>query len=203
MAVVAAAVGLSIPVLVLKQMEETRRRKFSEQLVDALMILSSSLKAGLSIVQAFEVIVEEMPPPISQEFSLVGRQLKMGVGLEETLNKMKKRMRSEDLDLIVSAMMVARETGGNLPDTFAQITSTIKERNKLISKVNALCVQGKLQGIIMSFIPIGFAAFVYQTNPEFFSIFLTDRLGRMLIGYAVVSEILGIFFIRKLSRIEI
>lgn len=199
----AGGIGLIIPMFVLSHLEKQRRKKFAHQLVDVLMILSSSLKAGLSLSQSFEVVVEEMPPPISQEFNLLVRQIKMGVSLDEAMMNLKKRMHCDDLDITVSAMTVAKETGGDLTITFTQIANTIQERNKLISRVNALCVQGKLQGAIMSLIPIGFAAFVYKTNPGFFDAFLNDKLGRFLLGYAVVSEILGVFFIKKFSKIEI
>lgn len=195
--------GFVIPLLIIKQLEQNRRKKFASQLVDALMILSSSLKAGLSLPQAFGVLVEEMPPPLSQEFNLVIRQLQMGVSLEGAMASLKKRMRVDDLDIMITATMVARETGGDLTVVFTQIATTIQERNKLLSRVNALCVQGKLQGAIMSLIPIVFGLFVYKTNPSFFGVFFKNSVGRMLLTYAVISEILGIFFIRKLSRIEI
>jgi tight adherence protein B len=199
----ALGLGFAIPFLIIKQLEQNRRKKFTSQLVDALMILSSSLKAGLSLPQAFGVLVEEMPAPLSQEFNLVLRQLQMGVSLEGVMASLKKRMRIEDLDIVVTAMMVARETGGDLTVVFAQIAATIRERNKLFSRVNALCAQGNLQGAIMSFIPIVFGFFVYKMSPNFFGVFLKDNFGKMLLAYAAVSEILGIFFIRKLSRIEI
>lgn len=199
----AAGLGFLIPFSIIKQLEKNRRKKFAAQLVDALMVLSSSLKAGLSLPQAFGVLVEEVPPPLSQEFNLVLRQLQMGVSLENAMVNLKNRMRVEDLDIMVTAMMVARETGGDLTVIFAQIATTIQERNKLLSRVNALCVQGKLQGAIMSVIPIIFGLFVYKMNPGFFDVFLKDNVGRMLLTYAVASEIVGMFFIWKLSRIEI
>ena len=199
----AVGLGFALPFLIIKQLEQNRRKKFASQLVDALMILSSSLKAGLSLPQAFEVLVEEMSAPLSQEFNLVLRQLQMGVSLEGTMATLRKRMRVDDLDIMVTATMVARETGGDLTVVFTQIATTIQERNKLLSRVNALCVQGKLQGAIMSLIPIIFGLFVYKTNPGFFDVFFKNSVGRMLLTYAVISEIVGIFFIRKLSRIEI
>ncbi|MFA4888099.1 MAG: type II secretion system F family protein [Candidatus Omnitrophota bacterium] len=202
-AVGCAAAGLSIPVIVVKRMEAIRRQKFASQLVDSLLILSSSLKAGLSLLQAFEEIVNEMPAPISQEFALAIRQMQMGVALDEAMTQMKKRMRLDELDLVVTAMLVARETGGDLTITFSRVISTIQERNKLIGKVRALCIQGKLQGAIMSLLPIAFAIFVYQSNPHFFDIFFNDNTGRMLFIYAIISEVLGIFFIRKLSKVDV
>lgn len=200
---ICAGFGLAIPAFVIKELEKNRRRKFAGQLVDALMILSSCLKAGLSLQQSFEVLIEEMPPPMSQEFGLLLRQMKMGVSLEEALASFKKRMRVDELDMIITSMMVSRETGGDLTETFATLAITIQERNKLLGKVNALCIQGKLQGIIMSIIPVAFAAFVYQTNPHFFDIFFQDDFGKMLLGYAVVSQVLGIIFIRKFSKVDI
>lgn len=198
-----AVFGLVIPVFVVKRLEISRRKKFSGQLVDGLMLLSSSLKAGLSLPQSFSALVEEMPAPISQEFSLVNRQMQMGVPLDEAMYTLKNRMKVDELDMVVTAIMVARETGGNLTEIFSQVATTIQERNKLIGRVNALCVQGKMQGAIMSILPIFFGAFVYKVNPEFFDIFLKESFGRMLLGYAAVSQLLGIFFIRKFSKIDI
>ncbi len=198
-----AGIGLVIPIVIVRRLEFARRKKFASQLVDGLMILSSSLKAGLSLLQSFEELAQEMPNPISQEFSLVIRQMQMGVSLEEAITKLKKRMRLDELDMVVTAMIVARETGGDLTATFSRVIYAIQERNKLIGRVNALCVQGKLQGAIMSILPIVFGLFVYKVNPDFFDVFLKDNFGRTLLIYAVASEILGIIFIRKLSRIDI
>jgi tight adherence protein B len=198
-----AAIGLVIPIIVVKRLEVVRRKKFASQLVDGLMIISSSLKAGLSLLQSFEALVEEMPSPISQEFSLLIRHMQMGVSLEEAMTKLKKRLNVEELDMIVTSMLVARETGGDLTQTFTRIIYTIQERNKLIGRVNALCIQAKLQGIIMSLLPIGFGFFVYKVNPGFFDMFLKDDVGRGLFIYAIISELLGVIFIRKLSKIDI
>ena len=198
-----AVVGSIIPAIVVKQLERLRRQKFAAQIVDGLMILSSSLKAGLSLMQSFETLVEEMPAPISQEFGLVMRQMQMGVSLEQAIGDMKRRMQLDELDLVVTAMLVARESGGDLTITFSRVITTIQERNKLIGRVKALCIQGKLQGVIMSLLPILFGLFVYKMTPGFFDIFFTDNIGKFLFGYAIVSEILGIFFIRKLSKVDI
>jgi len=199
----AAVAGLAFPILIIKRLEAMRRQKFASQLVDGLMILSSSLKAGLSLLQSFEELAQEMPNPISQEFGLVIRQMQMGVSLEEAITKLKVRMRLDELDMVVTAMLVARETGGDLTQTFSRVIYTIQERNKLIGRVQALCVQANMQGIIMSLLPILFGIFVYKVNPGFFDVFLKDNLGRGLMIYAIISEMLGIIFIRKLSKVDI
>ena len=198
-----AAGGLFLPIVVIKMLEAQRRKKFAGQIVDGLLILSSSLKAGLSLLQAIGELTEEMPSPISQEFGLVLRQMQMGIALDEAMVNLKKRMRVDELDLIVTALLVARETGGDLTITFSKVINTIQERNKLLGRVKALCVQGRMQGVIMSILPIGFGMFVYKTNPGFFDIFLKDPIGRGLMIYALFSEVMGIIFIRKFSKIDI
>lgn len=202
-AAVAAVAGLALPILIIKRLEALRRQKFASQLVDGLMILSSSLKAGLSLLQSFEELAQEMPNPISQEFGLVIRQMQMGVSLEEAITKLKGRMRLDELDMVVTAMLVARETGGDLTQTFSRVIYTIQERNKLIGRVKALCVQANMQGVIMSLLPIVFGIFVYKVNPGFFDVFFKDNFGRGLMTYAIISEILGIIFIHKLSKVDI
>lgn len=202
-ALIGAVFGLGIPLLVITHMEKARRQKFSLQLVDSLMVLSGSLRAGLSLLQSFEVLTEEMPPPISQEFSLVLRENRIGVSLEVSLANLKRRMPTEDLDLIVTAILVARETGGDLTETFNQLIFTIRERTKLLGRLKALTVQARLQGVIMGVLPIAFAFFVYSFNPHFFDVMLTHETGRFLLGLAFFLEILGIFFIRRFSTVDI
>ena len=199
----AAVVGLIIPPLVLKILQKKRRQKFASQITDAIQVLCSSLKVGMSLQQGFEVLVEEMAPPISQEFSLVLRQMRMGFSLENALADLKKRMQVDDLDIVVSALLIARETGGDITDTLMKVVNAIQERNKIISKVKALTIQGKLQGLIMTLIPVAFAIFVYKTDPHFFDIFFKDEVGKMLLTYAICSQLIGTFLILKLSRVEV
>lgn len=140
---------------------------------------------------------------MSQEFNLLIRENRMGVGIEECLQHLRKRMRSDDMDLIVTAILVARETGGDLTTTFRQLVFTIRERNKLIGKVKALTVQGRMQGLVMSLLPVAFAGFAFKTNPHFFDIMFRDKTGQFLIGYAIVSYIIGIFLIKVFSKVEV
>ncbi|MDD4907717.1 MAG: type II secretion system F family protein [Candidatus Omnitrophica bacterium] len=200
---VGVILGLALPLIVIKEMEKARRQKFAQQLIDGLMVLSGSLRAGLSLLQAFEVLAEEMPPPISQEFSLMLRENRIGVPLETSLNNLKKRMKIEELDLIITAILVSRETGGDLTETFNQLIFTIRERTKILGRLKALTVQAKLQGIIMGGLPVAFAIFVYSFNPHFFDIMLEESVGRLMIGASIIMEVLGIIFIRKFSSIEV
>jgi tight adherence protein B len=200
---VGAAVGLGIPRLVVLNMAAMRKNKFQDQLVDGLMILSSALKSGMSLNQAVEILVEEMPSPLNEEFALVMQENRMGVPLEECLVHLKQRMPLDDLGLIISAIGVARETGGDLTEIFSQLVFTIREKNKLERKVRTLTVQGRLQGVIMGILPIGFGFFINYVNPESINVLRNTKVGQMLIVYAVVSEIIGLILIRKLSRVEV
>ena len=199
---IGAAFGIILPRLVIKIMEKNRTRKFCQQLVDALMILSSSLKGGLSLVQSIEVLVEEMPAPIAQEFSLVLRENQMGVPLDECLEGLNKRIQSQELDLIITAIDIARETGGNLTEPFEKLMFTIRERDKLIGKVKTLTLQAKMQGVIMSLMPVFFGIVVYFMNPEFSMLMLENPYGRILLVIAGVLEIVGVFLLWKLSQVE-
>lgn len=202
-ALAAAFAGILIIAFIIKRLEALRRKKFASQLVDGLMLLSSSLNAGLSLLQALNVLIEEMPPPISQEFSLVVRENRVGVPLEECLAKMKRRMDSPDLDMIITVILVSRETGGNLTTIFSSLVTTIRERNRLVGRVRALCTQGRLQGRIMMFLPVAFVYGVYKLDPSLFNFLLNDPQGRIILWYAFASELVGIFLINLLSKVEV
>ncbi len=196
-------VGLAFPTIITKMAAANRVKKFQSQLVDSLMILSSSLKGGLSFIQAMEVLVEEMPAPISQEFSAVLKENRLSVSLEESLRSLRKRMPLEEVNLLISSVLVARETGGDLTRVFARLTETIRDNIKLKEKIATMTLQGKLQGIIMSILPVVFTYFIYRSNPGHFDVMLETSLGRMLLGAAVIAQIVGMILIKKISTIKI
>jgi len=201
--IAAAMVGLAIPNLILKMRYARRKQKFGEQLLDAINMLSSCLKGGLSLMQGFEVLVEEMPAPMSQELGLVVRENKMGITLEESLVRLNKRMDIEELGLVINALLIARETGGELPKIFSRLTMTIRDNRKLKESIKTLTLQGRLQGIIMSTLPILFVLWVASVNKHHFDIMLSNDLGRMLLVVAVILQVVGMFLIRKFSIIKI
>ncbi len=202
-AIVGCFLGFILPSILAKFKEKARVAKFHSQLVDGLMVLATSLKAGLSFLQALEVLVEEMPQPISEEFGLIMKENKMGIRLEESFEKLNKRLPSEDLNLITTAILIARDTGGNLTIIFENLANSIREKTKISEQVKTLTTQGRWQGVIMSFLPIGFAAFIFKTNPEYLQLMLSSQLGRFLLIYAVISELIGMFLISKLTQVEI
>ncbi|MCF7916262.1 MAG: type II secretion system F family protein [Candidatus Omnitrophica bacterium] len=197
------AVGVLIPFMYIKKLEQKRKRMFEKQLVDGLTILANSLKAGLSMLQAMDVLVEEMSPPLRDEFSLVVREIRMGVSLEEAFQHLNQRMPSEEMDLITAAVLVAKETGGDLTKVFARLIDKIRERYKLKEMVETLTFQGKLQGYIMSLIPIAFVLFILNNNPDHFDIMLKDDAGRLMLGLAVVLQVVAFILIKIFSVVKV
>jgi tight adherence protein B len=198
-----ALLGLFIPNLLLNLRDAKRRHKFHVQILDSIMILSSSLKGGLSLLQALEVLVEEIPAPMSQEVGLVVRENKMGVTLEDTLRHLDRRMRMDELSLVINSILVARETGGDLTKVFSRLSTTIRDNRKLKDSIKTLTLQGRLQGIIMSFLPIFFVWWVVSFNREHFNIMLQSDIGRILLFVAVGLQVVGMLLIHKFSSIRI
>lgn len=196
-------VGFMIPAVIVKNLIVARKSKFCAQITDGLMILSSCLKGGLSLLQSIEALVEELPPPISQEFGLILRENKMGIALEESFENLNRRMPSEELNLLTTAILVARETGGDITQLFARLITTIRAKVKINDNVQTLSMQGKIQGAVMSCLPIGFALLVISFNPNYFDIMLSSALGRGLLMYAVISELIGIYMIKLFSKVNV
>ncbi|MCX5697924.1 MAG: type II secretion system F family protein [Candidatus Omnitrophica bacterium] len=200
---VGVVAGFFVPNLVLKMRDTKRRQQFNGQLLDAIMILSSSLKGGLSLLQALEVLEEEMPAPMQQEIGLVVRENKMGVSLEESLRHLGKRMNMDELSMVINSILVARETGGDLTKVFSRLTTTIRDNRKLKDSIRTLTLQGRMQGVIMSALPFVFVWWVIAFNRNHFNIMLESETGRMLLIVAIILQVVGMVLIRKFSEIKI
>jgi tight adherence protein B len=199
----AFALGAVLPSFMINEMDKRRRKKFISQLVDGLMIMNSCLKGGLTLTQSFEVLAEETTPPLSNEISLLNREIKVGVTLEEALLRLEKRMPSEEMTLIMSAILVARETGGDLTKVFSRLVETIRDRIKLRELVTTLTLQARLQSIIISLLGPVFFFVVRKIRPDHFDIMWRDSLGRLLLLIALFLQVLGIILIIIFGRIEI
>ena len=196
-------VGSFLPLIVIKQMHKRRKEQFSLQIPDAIVSLTQSLKAGLTFIQAIEVLTEELLPPISQEFAMVLKENKMGITMEESFERMNKKMDSADLNFMSTAILVAHETGGDLPKILTNLADTIRERRIVLDEVKTLTTQARWQGVIMSILPIVFTIFVYNMNPHHFDIMLNNNLGRIALALCVVLEIVGAVALNRLSRIDV
>ncbi len=199
----AGVAALPAPMVALVLLKRRRERIFGFQLVDALVNMGNSLKAGFSLPQAFLLIEREMDNPISQEFRLLNQELKLGMSLEEALGHLHKRMPSEDLDLVMTSIVISREIGGNLTEVFDNIAQTIRDRHIIEGKIRALTAQGKLQGIIMSLLPVGVGFAIHVVNPKLLEPLYQDYVGWFLMALIFVLIVAGYFWIRKIVSIDV
>ncbi len=202
-AITGALLGFFCPDLIIGFLENKRLEKFELQLLEGLNSMANSLKAGFSFQQALDQLVKETEPPISQEFGLILKENKLGVSLEQAMINVTLRVPSEDLELVVSSVVLTRELGGNLSNIFERLANTIRERMKLKGKVKALTSQGKMQGWVVGLMPIVLGVLISFINPEMMNAFLDSLVGWFLIGMIIVLEIIGAFFIKKIVTIDI
>ena len=177
--------------------EGRRLAELEEQLVDALLILSGSLKAGRSLEQGFELVAKSLPPPISQEYFLVLQDQSLGMPFERALKGLSQRVQSKDFQLFVTATLFQRETGGNIISLYDQIIQAIAERKKMRGKIDSLSVQGRASAFIIALLPLGLFAFLAIMNPEYVSVFWTVPWAKSLFVLAIVLEVSGIIVIRN------
>ena len=192
-----------IPRFYIGRLRGRRLKAFNSQLGDTINLLVNSLRAGYSIMQAMEAVSNEMGPPIATEFGRVVQEQQLGLGMEQTLANMLRRIPSDDLDLMITAINVQREVGGNLAEVLDSISYTIRERIRIKGEIRALTAQSRWSGYMISAVPVVLAVVVYLINPGFMSLLFTERCGWLMIGVAVVGIIAGYIVISKVVNIEV
>ena len=186
-----------------KWLDQRRRDKFNMQLPEALATMSNALRAGFSISQAFDSVVEQGESPISEEFAILQQQLRIGMGFEEALDSMSSRVGSDDFTLVTTAILISRRTGGNVTEIFDKISDTIRGRMKVERKVKTLTAQGRLQGLIVSAMPFLLGGVMTAMKPGMMIPFLTSAAGvASVLGMSVLIA-LGWLMIRKIIKIEV
>jgi tight adherence protein B len=191
-----------IPFIALKFLKKRRDSLFAIQLVGGLGAMANAIKAGLSLPQAIDVIHREMDNPIAQEFKVVAHEIHFGADIVDALKNLEERMPNPDLALIVTAISVAREVGGNLSEIFDNISNTIRERQTLDKKVKAITAQGKMQGTALCLVPIMLGGLLTYMYPEMMAPMYETTIGIMLLVMSALMLIVGWFFIVKLTTID-
>jgi tight adherence protein B len=194
---------LFAPHMLLSHLHKKRIKTFEKQLPDALAMLSGSLKVGASLDQAMDTVITESEAPLSQEFSLFLRERKLGVELNVALNHLEQRIELEDLSLLLAAIKISREVGGNLADTLDNLADTLRRKLVMEGKIDSLTAQGKLQGIVMSFLPMLLAGVLMKLEPKAMGMLFTTKIGWMTIAVIATLQILGFVSIRKITRIDV
>lgn len=203
---IAPLAGLMMPLLMwvwVMVLVNRRRRAFTEQLGDCLTTVANALRAGYSFQQAMDVVAREMEPPMSSEFERVSTDVAMGVSLENALEQMNNRVGSPDFDLVVTAVLIQREIGGNLAQILDSISETIQERIRMKREIKALTAQGRFSAWVLLLLPFATAVFCWIFNHEQMMLFVNEESGHIAIAVAIILEVLGFLIIQKIVDIEI
>ncbi|HEX8823661.1 MAG TPA: type II secretion system F family protein [Archangium sp.] len=201
--VLATVFGFFLPILLVKHYRARRIKRFNVQLVDALQAMANAFKAGLTFPQAIEHVAREAQPPLSQEFGLFVKEVKLGVPLEEALINMGRRVGSDDLELVVVATNIARQLGGNMAEMFETISNVIRERFRLEGKIDALTSQGKLQGWVVAAMPAILGMVLNYMRPDLMGPMMDHWFGYVLVTIIAIMEVLGVLIIRRIVNIDI
>ncbi len=180
-----------------------RLKGFNKQLPDTIVLLSNSLRAGSSFLQSIELVSREGAPPMSEEMGRVVREVNLGLGMEEALANLVRRIKSDDLDLMVTAIGIQQQVGGNLAEILDTIAFTIRERVRIKGDINTLTAQGRVSGYLVAFLPIGLGVALNAINPAFMQPLFTETIGRILIAVGAVMMTIGFLAIRKITDIKV
>lgn len=181
----------------------SRIKKFTLQLVDALTLMANGMKSGLNVPQALQIVVDEMPKPIREEFGLVLTENKVGLALDKAFENLARRIPTEDVSMFVTSVNILRETGGNVAETFETIVKTIRERLKLQSKISAMTAQGMTSAIIVGALPWGLAVVLYLMDPVMMKPLFVTPLGWLILLAVIGLEVVGFFVILKVVQIKV
>lgn len=195
-------IGAIAPILYMKSKQKKRRDIFESQLSDALMIASNCLKSGLTFNQAMDTISNECEEPIKSEFKRTVNEITFGSSQDEALEAMAERVKSEDFNLVVSAVSVQRQTGGNLSEILDTIAGTIRERYKIKGEIKTMTGQGRISGIIIGVLPIALLLVMSLINKDLIMTLFTTMIGKILLVISICLETIGAIIINKIVTIK-
>lgn len=210
--ILGALIGFNIPRIYLGFAARRRLTAFENQLSDTLNLWVNALRSGYSVLQAMEAIATELPPPVSVEFERVVQEIRLGLSLSQALENMLRRVPSDDLDLVVTAVNIQREVGGNLAEVLDTISFTIRERVRIKGEIRTLTAQGRLSGWIISLLPVGLALILFLINPTYMEqlwvredpmILSVVPCGWLVMGVSLIMMFIGIVIIQRIVNIEV
>lgn len=202
-AVILVAIGWRLPGIWLGWKRNSRLDAIEQQLPGALNAIAKSLRAGTGLLQAIEFSSAQIGAPLGPELALTLRQIRLGTDSEEAFGTMARRVGSPDLDIAVTAILIQRNVGGNLSEILTNVSETITQREKLHREVKVLTSRQKLTGNLVAAMPVVVAIAFLSFNPELADLLLNSTVGRITLGVGIAFEIVGLYFIRRLARIEV
>ncbi len=203
LALLGAVGGFYLPRLYVRRLQARRLQAFNDQLGDTLILLANSLRSGYSLLQSMETVARDMAPPVSVEFSRVVREIGLGLTMEDSLRHLVERINSDDLDLIITAVNIQHEVGGNLAEILDTIAHTIRERVRIKGQIKALTASQRLSGNVIALLPIVVGLWLFMTNPGYISGLWSDTCGIVMIIVGATTITTGYLLIRRITAIEV
>src|SRR5688572_9279965 len=203
LAFVIAVAAASLPLLHVSRTRKKRLLKFNEQLPDTLDLLSRSLQVGHAFSESLHQVASEMPEPIASEFRITFEEQKLGLSTKAALDRLSERVPLPDLHLCVTAIHIQRETGGNLAEILEKVAQTIRERFKLMEDFRTMTTSARGSAWILCGLPFGLVFVLTIINPEYMSVLIHDQRGHYVIALAIMLQLLGMFFIKKILNIKV
>jgi tight adherence protein B len=194
---------LFIPRMAYNQLRKRRLTMIERQLPDAYIAIANAMRSGASFAIAVQTVADDFMPPISQEIGLFLREQRLGVDLDTSLANVEKRIPIPEMTMFTSAVRISRDIGGNLAETLEKLADTLRRKQDMDGKIKSLTAQGKMQGMVMSFLPVFLVLILLKLQPEAMSKLFTTRIGWAVLGVAITMELLGYLAIRKITRIDI
>lgn len=195
-------IGLLIPGMLVKHKKKARLNKLNEQISDSITVMTNSMRAGYSFQQALDLVGREMSGPLAVEFRRTLREINLGSTTEQALLNLIQRAESNDLELMLTAVLIQRQIGGNLAEIFDNISNSIKDRIRLKGEIKTLTAQGRISGLMIGLLPVALFGILILISPDYIGILLKESSGRIIMGSAVVSEIIGFLMVRKVVDIS-
>lgn len=196
-------IAILLPRRVIGFLRKRRLEQIERQLPDVLLMLSGSIRAGASLQLALDAIAQDAPPPLSQEFDLLLRELRVGVDFSEALKHLEERAPLADILLVTSAMSLSRDVGANLSETLTSVANTLKAKQQLEGRIRSLTAQGKMQGVVMAGLPFFLVLVLRFMEPEAMEPLFTRWYGWVTIGFICVMTLMGHHFISKIVSIDV
>lgn len=203
MALLMALIGAMLPSLAMKKKQRQRLAAINSQIPEVLITISNSLRAGYSFMQAIDLVSREADPPLATEFGLVIKEMNLGAATETALQNIVQRVNSDDLDLMITAVIIQRQVGGNLAEILESIAETIRERIRIKGEIKTLTAQGRISGMIIAALPLFICIFVYLINPGYMLPLFTEPLGQIMLGAGASGQVLAVILIRKIVDIQV
>jgi tight adherence protein B len=200
---VLGAIAIALPLLAVRMAVSKRRKVLEKQLVEMLVMVSNSLKAGFGLMQALDHASKQLEDPISRELRDTIRATQMGQSIEDAVQGLNTRVGSYDLEIVITAILVQRNVGGNLSEILDGVAHTMRERERIKGEIATLTAQQRLTGFVIAGLPIGLGIIFYLMNPDYMMTLFTEQIGRYMIAGAVVLECIGAYVIKRIINIDI